>query len=213
MAFKNQYIKQFGVLVNNATTGHKLQGMSKDNIIIVDWFYSVKNWVYVVLSRVRTLSGLHLFKELKIEKYFKEDNKLKKHMRELENLERKTLASVREIPKTPTLLESEHKSTSKSTTGFKVEMLISDKNNKKIKQKAQQSSQIPKNKYKKKKRKTTKAIRRNRSNIKPPQYKYDSYLFTKTIKCSMPRCLGFWQSYSFLALTFSYHNTNEWKYM
>ena len=131
MVFKNHYIKQFGVLVNNATTGHKLQGMSKDNIIIVDWFYSVKNWVYVVLSRVRTLSGLHLFKELNIEKYFKEDKKLKKHMRELENLERKTLASVREIPKIPTLLESEHKSTSKSTTDIKVEMLISDNKSKK----------------------------------------------------------------------------------
>ena len=78
MVFKNQYIKQFGVLVNNATTGHKLQGMSKDNITIVDWFYSVKNWVYVVLSRVKTLSGLHLFKELKIEKYFKEDKKIGK---------------------------------------------------------------------------------------------------------------------------------------
>ena len=64
---------------------------------------------------MRTLSGLHLFKELNIEKYFKEDKKLKKHMRELENLERKTLASVREIPKIPTLLESEHKSTCKST--------------------------------------------------------------------------------------------------
>ena len=89
MVFKNQYIKQFGVLVNNATTGHKLQGMSKDNIIVVDWFYSAKNWVYVVLSRVRTLSGLYLFKELKMEKYFREDKKLKKHMKELADLEKK----------------------------------------------------------------------------------------------------------------------------
>ena len=78
-------------------------------------------------------------------------------MRELENLERKTLASVRVIPKIPTLLESEHKSTSKSTTDIKVEMLMSDNKNKKIKRKAQQSPQIPKNKYQKNKRKSNKS--------------------------------------------------------
>ena len=49
-------------------------------------------------------------------------------MRELENLEIKTLASVREIPKILTLLEIEPKSTSKSnSTDIKVERLISDK--------------------------------------------------------------------------------------
>ena len=48
---------QFGVNSNVATTGHKLQGMSKDNLVVTDWNYD-KNWVYVVLSRVRTLAGL-----------------------------------------------------------------------------------------------------------------------------------------------------------
>ena len=62
--FKNYYIRQYRVLVNIETTGHKLQGMSKDNVIVVNWLYGVKNWVYVVLSRVRTLSGLYLFKPL-----------------------------------------------------------------------------------------------------------------------------------------------------
>ena len=50
--------KQFGVK-NIATTGHQLQGMSKDQLIVSSWNYSSKNWIYyVVLSRVRTLSGL-----------------------------------------------------------------------------------------------------------------------------------------------------------
>ena len=34
--FKNYYIRQYGVLVNIATTRHRLQGMSKDNIIVVN---------------------------------------------------------------------------------------------------------------------------------------------------------------------------------
>ncbi len=50
---------------NNATTGHKLQGMSKDVIIVSSWSTGglskvFKNWEYVVLSCVRTLSGLYL---------------------------------------------------------------------------------------------------------------------------------------------------------
>ncbi len=45
---------------NDATTGHKLQGMSKDVIIVSSWptgglSLMFKNWEYVVLSGVRTL--------------------------------------------------------------------------------------------------------------------------------------------------------------
>ena len=47
----------------NATTGHKLQGMSKDKLIIVSWSF-IPNWIYVVLSRVRTLKGLFLLRPL-----------------------------------------------------------------------------------------------------------------------------------------------------
>ena len=70
-------------MVNIATTGHKMQGMSKDNGIVVNWFYGVKNWAYVVLSRVRTLSGIYLFKPLDPKIYHKQDNKLTKHINEL----------------------------------------------------------------------------------------------------------------------------------
>ena len=50
---------QLPILVNNATTGHKLQGATIDSIFIHCWS-KTKNWPYVVLSRVTTLKGLFL---------------------------------------------------------------------------------------------------------------------------------------------------------
>ena len=47
--------------MNDATTGHKLQGMSKDKLIVVSWSF-IANWIYVVLSRERTLKGLFFLK-------------------------------------------------------------------------------------------------------------------------------------------------------
>ncbi len=60
---------------NNGTTGHKLQGMSKDVIIESSWPTGglskiFKNWEYVVLSRVHTLSGLYLVDPIDMEKSF-----------------------------------------------------------------------------------------------------------------------------------------------
>lgn len=63
-------IKQFGVNSNVATTGHKLQGTSKDKLIVASWNFSVPNWIYVVLSRVRTLKGLFLTEKLDESKPF-----------------------------------------------------------------------------------------------------------------------------------------------
>lgn len=51
--------RQFPIVSNNATTGHKLQGASVDDIFVNDWYYGA-NWVYVVLSRVRTMRGLYI---------------------------------------------------------------------------------------------------------------------------------------------------------
>ena len=65
----NAKVKQVPVNSNVATTGHKLQGMSKDVLIVNDWNYGA-NWVYVVLSRVRTLAGLYLMKPLDLERSF-----------------------------------------------------------------------------------------------------------------------------------------------
>jgi hypothetical protein len=60
---------------NDATTGHKLQGMSKDASIVSLWptgslAAMFKNWEDVILSRVRTQSGLYLVKPIDIDKSF-----------------------------------------------------------------------------------------------------------------------------------------------
>ena len=55
---------QLPVISNTATTGHKLQGASVDNLFIHSWRYGSNNWVYVVLSRVRTMDGLFFRHEL-----------------------------------------------------------------------------------------------------------------------------------------------------
>jgi hypothetical protein len=50
---------QLLVIVNDATMGHKLQGSSVYNLFIHCWS-NVRNWDYVMLSRVRTRNGLFL---------------------------------------------------------------------------------------------------------------------------------------------------------
>jgi hypothetical protein len=54
---------------NDTTTGHKLQGMSEDIIIVSSQptgglSQVFKNWEYVVLSHVRTLSVLYLIEPI-----------------------------------------------------------------------------------------------------------------------------------------------------
>jgi hypothetical protein len=54
------YVTQIPLIRNLATTGHKLQGQTKDAIIVSDYMYAT-NWiVYVVLSHVTTRAGLFL---------------------------------------------------------------------------------------------------------------------------------------------------------
>jgi hypothetical protein len=50
-------------VLNYATTVHKLQGKSVDNLVVVEWC-KTRNWAYVVLSRVRTLAGVFLVSAL-----------------------------------------------------------------------------------------------------------------------------------------------------
>jgi hypothetical protein len=52
---------QFPLISNNATTGHKLQGSSKDAIYIAKFTCRMRNWPHVVLSRVQTRRGLFLW--------------------------------------------------------------------------------------------------------------------------------------------------------
>jgi hypothetical protein len=56
-------IIQLPVNLNDATTGHKLQGMTKKQLIIKSWSYS-PGWVYTTISRVRTRDGLFLMEAL-----------------------------------------------------------------------------------------------------------------------------------------------------
>jgi Helitron helicase-like domain at N-terminus/PIF1-like helicase len=48
---------QFPILHNDASTGHKLQGSGVENLFVHKWS-NVRNWNYVMLSRVRKMSGL-----------------------------------------------------------------------------------------------------------------------------------------------------------
>ncbi len=86
---------QLPVNSNDATTGHKLQGMSKDTIVITSWPKGglFKNWEYVVLSRVRTLSGLYLFKPIDMDKSFKPSDELKQFFRRARAKERRFINS------------------------------------------------------------------------------------------------------------------------
>jgi hypothetical protein len=74
-------MKQILANTNDASTGHKLQGMSKDVIIVTSWPTGFKNWEYVVLSRARTLSGLYLVEPINMNKSFKPSNGLKRYIK------------------------------------------------------------------------------------------------------------------------------------
>jgi len=50
---------QLPVIINNATTGHKLQGSGVENLFVHSW-NCVTNWPHAVLSRVKTTNGLFL---------------------------------------------------------------------------------------------------------------------------------------------------------
>ena len=61
----NCMMTQIPINSSDAITGHKLQGLTKDHIIVYSWNKST-SWIYVVLSRVRKLSGLYLVRGLRL---------------------------------------------------------------------------------------------------------------------------------------------------
>jgi hypothetical protein len=83
----------FPVVLNHATTGHKLQGKSVDSLVISEWS-KVKNWAYVVLSRVRTLERLFLLKPIPRDIDF--DPK-PEYLRMMENLRTSILALPEDV--------------------------------------------------------------------------------------------------------------------
>jgi hypothetical protein len=66
----------FPLISNNATTGHKLQGASKDAIYIACFAHGARNWPHVALSRARTRKGLFLREPLDPSEHFESDPNL-----------------------------------------------------------------------------------------------------------------------------------------
>jgi hypothetical protein len=107
------HITQFPIISNTGTTGHKLQGTSKDELIVLDFNYSCQNWIYVVLSRVRNLRGLYLKIPLQLNKVRKpsqdllrENIRLRNIESDLINLRRKDLTVIDEVTTLNTLRSS-----------------------------------------------------------------------------------------------------------
>jgi hypothetical protein len=99
-SFKKQPMQckmnQIPVNLNDGTTGHKLQGMSKDVIIVTSWptgglSKNFKNWEYVVLLRVRTLSGLYLADPIDMEKLFNPSSQLRSCIDKIKQKEKDVL--------------------------------------------------------------------------------------------------------------------------
>ena len=93
LSIGNVRFTQIPVNSNIATTGHKLQGMSKNTLIVNSWNYGFANWIYVVLSRVRTLSGLYLCKPLDLNRPFNVPEKLIQFERRMKERESSFLAN------------------------------------------------------------------------------------------------------------------------
>ena len=91
---------QIPVNVNDATTGHKLQGMSKDVVIVTSWpkggmRQPFKNWECVVLSRVRTLGGLFLFEPIDMDYDFRPSQEFRDYIARAEQQEQSVIARRR----------------------------------------------------------------------------------------------------------------------
>lgn len=84
-------ITQFPVNLNDASTVHKLQGLSKDVLIITSWANQWDNWEYTILSRVRTREGLFLLKDIDMEKSFAPPKMLQSYMKKIRDMEKKML--------------------------------------------------------------------------------------------------------------------------
>jgi hypothetical protein len=83
---KDFKIHQFPVNLSLATTGHKLQGMTKDILILAE-ISTKSNWLYVVLSRVTTLAGLFLMMPLTMDMFQPISQSLQQELDFLRNLE------------------------------------------------------------------------------------------------------------------------------
>ena len=91
-------IEQLPVNDNIATTGHKLQGATLLNLVVKSWDYSIPNWIYVVLSRVRTMDGLVFCKKLDENRTYPCDPRLLQFEERMRNgLEQQLFATRNEL--------------------------------------------------------------------------------------------------------------------
>ncbi len=72
---------------NDGRTGHKLQGMSKDVIIVTSW----PTGGLSKLSRMRTLSGLYLVDPIDVEKLFNPSSQLRSYIDKIKQKEKDIL--------------------------------------------------------------------------------------------------------------------------
>ena len=73
-------MRQFPVILNDATTGYKLQGSSKNQIILQSLDYGTSGWIYTALSRVRKLVGLFLCEKINFRKFALKDRKTRRDL-------------------------------------------------------------------------------------------------------------------------------------
>ena len=95
---------QFEVLPALAPTGHKCQALKLDNLIIgplsTQYMYGECGWIYVCLSRVRSLDTIYLMKPLptNISKY-KPRTRVMHEMERMGALSTETVTTVRRYMK------------------------------------------------------------------------------------------------------------------
>jgi len=122
-------IEQFPINNDLATTGHKLQGMTKKFLIISSINYSTPNWVYVVLSRVTSLEGLFLMQPLKQNFNPKPTKLLQEEWRFQKHLEKETLLHLQHFGNFPNdidiCMSSELDSVVDTSTPKHIEMSVS----------------------------------------------------------------------------------------
>jgi hypothetical protein len=90
---KGYQIKQFPINLALAITGHKLQGMTLDIMVLSEINLSA-NWLYVMLSRVTMLNGLFLMMPLRKQMFKPITPNLKKELEWLRELERQLLLKI-----------------------------------------------------------------------------------------------------------------------
>jgi hypothetical protein len=109
----NVTLTQLPVLVNNATTGHKLQGQTKKDLVVAVWSKR-RNWNYVALSRVATRDGLYLVKPLPYDTDFSIPHDLRQMLNTLQRTQPEEI--VWDLEEEETILEGRRRGSTHAGT-------------------------------------------------------------------------------------------------